>query len=430
MELIDFYSREDVQNELIRCAKDRELAVKFGDKGFGKRPDILQFKGDILELVKQGATSFHFSEEKWESPLNLKPGMTKKQLDDLRSGWDLVLDIDCNYFEYSRIMVKILIDALRFHDIHKIDLKFSGNKGFHIGVPFEAFPSKVHNLKTKLWFPDGPRIVASYLKDMIKEHFTAELLKEDIETVCRNVGKEINDVMENNVFDSFKVGDIDTVLISNRHMFRAPYSINEKSGLVSVCLKVEELDDFKREDAKPENVKEIRKFLDSEGKEDASQLIIQAFDWDSKSKTKIMLNVPEENTDYELPKTAIEEKYFPPCVVKALEGGMEDGKKRTLFILTNFLRNMGWEFDAIKKRIVEWNNTHPDQLRENYIMSQLSWHRRQKQSILPPNCENSAYYKDLRICIPNNICQRFKNPVSYSLRRFRINGYNKRGKKN
>lgn len=422
MEISEFYSREDVQEELIRCAKDREVGVKFGDKGFGKRPDMLQFKGDVSEYVKQGATSFHLSEERWDSPLNLKTGMSKRQLDDLRAGWDLLLDVDCNHFEYSKIITKVLIEALKFHDINKVSLKFSGNKGFHIGIPFEAFPEKVHNLKIKLWFPDGPRIVAGYLKNMIKEPFLAKLMKDDVDTICSNVGKSVSDVIIEGVLDPFKVADVDTVLISSRHMFRAPYSVNEKSGLISVCLSVDEIDDFRREDASMGNVKKIVKFLDFE-EQDASNLIIQAFDWDAKNKTKLFLDggVPQKNVEYDIPKFALEEKYFPPCIVKALKGGLEDGRKRALFILINFLKNMGWDFKSIKTRLLEWNKTHPSHLRDNYIISQLTWHQKQSQIILPPNCDNSAYYKDLRICVPNNVCKRFKNPINYSLRRFKIN---------
>ena len=130
--ILEFYSRKDIQRQILLAAKDREIAVKYGDRGFGKRPDIVQYDLDILELVKQGATSFHISEEIWEDPLNLTPGMTKKQLDSLRKGWDLVLDIDSKEFEYSKILASLLIDALKFHGINYISLKFSGNAGFHI----------------------------------------------------------------------------------------------------------------------------------------------------------------------------------------------------------------------------------------------------------------------------------------------------------
>ena len=62
---LKYYKREDIQKEIIENAKDKETAIKFGEKGFGKRPDILQYPKDILELAKQGATSFHVSEERW-----------------------------------------------------------------------------------------------------------------------------------------------------------------------------------------------------------------------------------------------------------------------------------------------------------------------------------------------------------------------------
>jgi len=47
---------------------------------FGKRPDVLQYPADVLELVKQGATSFHASEELWRNPLLLAPSMSRKDI--------------------------------------------------------------------------------------------------------------------------------------------------------------------------------------------------------------------------------------------------------------------------------------------------------------------------------------------------------------
>ena len=49
--LLSYYKRKDIQQEIIANAKNREIAIKFGDKGFGPRPDILQYPGDILEIV-------------------------------------------------------------------------------------------------------------------------------------------------------------------------------------------------------------------------------------------------------------------------------------------------------------------------------------------------------------------------------------------
>ena len=151
--IIDYYSRKDIQKEIVKAAKDREVSVMYGKGSFGKRPDILQYESDILELVKQGATSFHSSEERWRDPLQLKPGMTKRQLDDLRSGWDFIIDIDCKFIEYSKQTADLLVQALKFNGVKNITTKFSGGTGIHVAVPFESFPENVHSQKVKYLFP-------------------------------------------------------------------------------------------------------------------------------------------------------------------------------------------------------------------------------------------------------------------------------------
>src|SRR3989338_2953924 len=173
-EILKHYKREDIQQEIIENAQDREVAIKFGDKGFGKRPDILKYPKDIVELAKQGATSFHAWEELWRNPLQLDLMMKKKDREDLRIGWDLVLDIDCKFVEYSKITADLLIKALKFQGITSASCKFSGGTGFHIGVPFDSFPSRVHDKEIRLWFPDGARAIALYLKEMIKNPLSAE----------------------------------------------------------------------------------------------------------------------------------------------------------------------------------------------------------------------------------------------------------------
>ena len=68
---LSHYKRRDVQEEIVAAAKNREIAIKFGDK-FSQRPDTLNNPTDIIELAKQKATSFHASEELWKNPLQLK----------------------------------------------------------------------------------------------------------------------------------------------------------------------------------------------------------------------------------------------------------------------------------------------------------------------------------------------------------------------
>ena len=133
---VEYYSRKEVQQAILKFCKDREVAPRFGD-GFGRRPDVLQYPGDVLEMAQKGATSFHISEERWEDPLRLKPGVTKKELDENRIGWDLILDIDVVHWDYAKWTAYFLVEALKFHDVKNISCKFSGSKGFHLAVPFE-----------------------------------------------------------------------------------------------------------------------------------------------------------------------------------------------------------------------------------------------------------------------------------------------------
>jgi hypothetical protein len=490
-EVMKFYSRKDIQKEMLRVAKNREIAVKYGDSGFGKRPDILQFPGDIVDLARSGATSFHISEERWTDPLQLKPGMTKKQLDDLRIGWDLIIDIDCKDLEYSKIAANLVVEALKFHDVKNISVKFSGNKGLHIAVPFEAFPEKVEDKPTRLLFPDGPKIIALYLGNLIKERMGAEFLnyagsaqnlaknfdkdpknleeyicpthkvplipktKQDLGLICPRCGgseyvefsggiyvcqKCPNTFMnktgtgivnmqqmecpickrkEYDVrFNPFSILSIDTVLISNRHMFRMPYSYHEKSGLISIPLKPENILNFKKEWAKMENVKVEVDFLNLENESNASQLVVESFDWWSKLERSKPEKEERGEREYEELKEAIAEEHFPPCIKLLSKGMSQDGRKRAVFILMNFLQNVGWDQQRIEKYIGEWNKKNYEPLKEGYIISQLNY-RKRGMKIMPPNCDNVAYYKDIGVCVPDNFCSTIRNPVNYAIKKGR-----------
>ena len=78
-----------------------------------------------------------------DKPLLIETGKRKEDLDQIRKGWDLILDIDCKELRYSQIAADLLVQALRYHDIENITVKFSGNHGFHIAVPFQSFPEEV-----------------------------------------------------------------------------------------------------------------------------------------------------------------------------------------------------------------------------------------------------------------------------------------------
>ena len=424
---LNHYKRKDIQEEIIYNSKNKEVAAKFDEK-FGNRPDVLNYPKDILELAKQGATSFHASEELWQNPLVLSPNLKKFELDNLRSGWDLVLDIDCGFFEYSKIAADLTIKALKYHNIKSISCKFSGNKGFHIGVPFEAFPEEISSKKTKEMFPEAARRVAFYIKELIKKPLGEKIMRfedNDFSKIMQKTNKAENEIkyFEKNEFGD-KIGllnaepflNIDTILISSRHLYRMPYSLHEKSGLVSLPINPSKVLEFEKEDAKPENVKVSRfRFLDRENavKAETKQLIMQAFDFTLNKEEEIKIAGKRE---YEIPQAALKEELFPPCI-KLILNGLEDGRKRAVFILCNFLTSVGWDYSAMEKLLKEWNKKNKEPLREVYLLGQIRHHKQSRKKILPPNCSNEMYMIGIGVCKPDNLCSKIKNPVSYALRK-------------
>ena len=215
---------------------------------------------------------------------------------------------------------------------------------------------------------------------------------------------------------------IDTILISPRHLFRAPYSLHEKSGLASIPVDTEKIPEFRKEEAAPEKVKIQHSFLEkgAAAPGEARDLVMQAFDFQQETRREHA----KAEKEFIIPETALPEKYFPPCI-KCILKGLEDGRKRAVFVLINFLRCSGWEYEDIEKRLEEWNKKNKELLRDAYWKSQLRYHRQQKKMVLPPNCGNKAYYQDMRCCFPDARCRKIKNPVNYARISWRGGGFKK-----
>ena len=190
-----YYSRADVRKSMFDFSLKRECIPRYFE-GFGKRPDNFQYEGDILEQVKRGATSFHCSEELWKDVLEISNELSRQEFDELREGWDLLLDIDSPYLEYSKIYADILIEVLKFHGIENIGVKFSGSKGFHIIIPWDAFPKEVYGKETKNMFPEWPRIICEYLGGIIQPKLSEKILHdESLKEIARKTGKMEEDLM-------------------------------------------------------------------------------------------------------------------------------------------------------------------------------------------------------------------------------------------
>ena len=174
---ISHYARKDIQEAMFEFCKNRETVANFNNKFFAKRPDCFDYISDILNEAKNGATSFHCSEELWENPLNINTDMTPEQYNKIKIGWDLLIDIDSAFLDYAKIAARLLIKELEYYGIRNYGIKFSGSKGFHIIVPFKAFPKELNGLQAKDHFPEWPRAIAQYLFSKIRTPMNNEILK-------------------------------------------------------------------------------------------------------------------------------------------------------------------------------------------------------------------------------------------------------------
>ncbi len=400
-----YYSKPEVQEAIYSFAKNREICPVYF-KGFGKRPDTLEYKGDIIELVKKGATSFHCSEELWKNPLDIETGMSEKAASDLRIGWDFLIDIDSKYIDYSKIMAKEILKVLNFHGVKNVGIKFSGSKGFHMIIPWKSFPKEVNEIPTSNRFPEWPRIILNYLSEKSKPGLIKEI------TILSTKNEYIRDEAAS------KEVIPDLVLVSPRHLFRMPYSLHEKTALASVVIEKEEIDDFQLKDANPLKV-QVKEFMPNSKEGEATELLREALDWDNQNKIgkqekKVFSNEQIKIKDFS-------EKNFPPCVKNILKGIENDGKKRALFILINLFRSSGMEKNEIETRIYDWDKKNKPMLGETYIKPQLSWNFKRKP-LLPPNCKE--FYKGIGVCNPEEFCNKVKNPLNYLIRK--ATGSNKR----
>ncbi|MBI2147995.1 hypothetical protein HYU19_06030 [Candidatus Woesearchaeota archaeon] len=497
-EVLLYYRRPEIQKAMVAGAVGKEVAVKYGESGFGKRPDTLSFPNDVWELAKQGATSFHASEEVWTNPLSLDVGLRRQELDALRKGWDLVLDIDCPSWPISKLTAWLLVKSLQEHQLSSISIKFSGNKGFHIGVPFESFPSTFQGKPTAQLFPEAPRKIAAYLVDYLsKKHIafkdnklvfgkthslsfdklmeaTGKAEQELLKKACRRCAKpipastaaktefvcascEVSMAVDNDpsffqcpscsrlmekmssaaslcpcgsneydtVFNHTAVFEVDTILISPRHLYRSVYSLHEKSGLASIPFDPSAILSFKKDSAAPAGVVPgAYVFLDRSTAHpgEAGMLLSMAYDY-ALAKEQANPARPAAGSgavvsekEFEQFQQAAPVELFPPCMHNILKG-LQDGKKRGLFLLVNFLSSVGWDPDKIEAFLHEWNKKNPEPLREVIIQGKMRYQRQLHKSMLPPNCDNQMYYVGIGVCAPDGLCAKIKNPVQYVRRK-------------
>jgi len=346
-----------------------------------------------------------------------------KQSQEILTNYESLFNSDVSVVEVKEIIKKenalvydISVEETEsfFGNYYPILLHNSGSKGFHLIIPWKAFPKKVNNVNTSDMFPEWPRIIIKYIAEQTKKQLIEEI---------SNLTKPNKYVKD---FTAPEEVIPDLILISPRHLFRAPYSLHEKTALASVVLKPEEIDDFELKDANPLKVK-VKNFVPDSREGEARELLLQALDWykefESSDKDKIKQYKEFDFKPIKFEK--LSEEQFPPSIQKILKG-VSDGRKRALFILINLFRSIGLDKDELEKRIYDWNKKNKVSLKEGYLKSQFSWAYRNKP-VLPPNFDKD-YYKGIGI-IPTEEEIRYKNPVNYMVKKqFLKSGKNKTGK--
>lgn len=493
---LSYYSRKDIQRAIYEFCKNRETVANYNNDFFGKRPDCLDYPSDLLNSAKQGATSFHCSEELWEDPMKINTNMKREDYDNIRIGWDLLIDIDSKFLDYSKIALNLLINELESHGVKNYGVKYSGSKGFHIIVPFKAFPKEIEGEETKDKFPEFARVVADYLFNQIRGPMNREILKlssrEELEKkgelktqhlcpkcglptkkkvigkyvcpdikcrsevesmksnrkvmLCPSCNGKMNRIstreihfcdkckintanieartssyggeLRNNSLVEFKREDtikstedsVDVILVSSRHLFRAPYSLHEKTGFASIPILKEEIENFKPSDADPLKIKEIRNYMPESIEGEARELLMEAINYNVEKTPK---EKPKkfEGTSIDLKGLVIDESMFPPVINKILKGIKDDGRKRALSLLLSFYSSLEFPKEYMQEKIEEWNKKNYHPLKEGYIKAQIDWYSKNKR--LPPNYDKPIY-KEFGIIGPPE--DGIKNPINYTIR--------------
>lgn len=406
-QILKYYSQPFVQEKISGLAKGREVVGRLEDDRYARRPDVILYPKDVSEKVKQGAVSFHCSVERWHNPMQLSSEMKESEMRELRSGWDFIIDIDAKAkVEHAKTAALEVISFLKEFGIEP-SAKFSGRRGFHIGISCEAFPKRVDLSEVAKMYPEVPRAMAGFIREKISERLLDSLVKSEggVAALMRTAGAK--------TLSPYEFIDIEKEW-GNRHLFRMPLSLHEKTWLASVPLAEKQLKKFEPAQAKPENIKKFDSIFLRNKPDEASELLVQALEWQSmQSKPQVM---QKQKIRAEI-KKEIPEEFFPPCI-KNILSGISDGRKRSVFTLAAFLKYMNWTPEQIGKRVEEWNNKNQLPVSNALIRSQLKWHLRQNRKIFPANCDSDQFYKSIGVCKPDGTCSGLKNPINYAFRSY------------
>ncbi len=252
-----------------------------------------------------------------------------------------------------------------------------------------------------------------------KEYYFCEYCKDpEIEARSLSSDRHPESFDKTKEVSAAKVAALDLVLVAPRHLFRMPYSLHEKTALASVVLTKEELGSFSPRDAEALKI-QLRPFIKKSFEGEATKLLAAALAWKKTRESEEERQEKGKKKEYKseelIELTGVSEDMFPPPIKKLFKG-LQDGKKRGLFVIITFLRACNFPLEYVSGKVKEWNKLNQPPLKEGYIKSQMDWHFRQKKKILPPNYENHSFYKDLGLLDKK---PEVKNPIVEVMRAVR-----------
>lgn len=404
-ELMKYYSNKDLQNILWEFGRSREVVARAIDGGYFKRPSTLAYPADVLGLVMKGAASFHASVERWSNPLLIDD----RNQGELRTGFDWIVDIDSSLgLEEAKIASLLVRDFLEKYRLEYF-IKFSGRRGFHFCIFWENFPEAFDYKESRALYPELPKILSTFLRERIKDKLWQNLVQ------YKGSVKELTGQENPKIRDPFRLVEVEKDW-SNRHLFRMPYSIHEKTGKASVLIEPEKLEKFQPEMAEIGNF-ELREIHVRGNQKGGELLISDAIYWSKKIDGIWGSSGSEDSAkgrrrkDFVYYKGKVMRDNFPPCM-EAVLSGIKDGRKRSTFTLISFLRSCNWPWTEVEEKALDWGKKVG--LREGFVKAQLAWHKKQPRNILPPNCQSGLFYKDIAICKPLPLCAKIRNPVNFA----------------
>ncbi|MBM3234997.1 hypothetical protein FJZ31_01730 [Candidatus Poribacteria bacterium] len=202
--IYNYYSRPDIQRAIFEYARGRKITVL---RHFRALYPEIKAPADILYI------SLYHAERS-----NLWPslhGQISRRLENGEHGCDFVIEIDYKQswetcFRATRPIIEMFLDF----GVHAC-VKFSGHRSAHVIIPAEIFPIDKRS-------------------QGVRSH-----LMQFVGSVVKHSEK------------------LDRSFTSPAHFLRLAYSINEKTGLVSLPVRLEEFDNFFWQEAKLEEVKVI-----------------------------------------------------------------------------------------------------------------------------------------------------------------------------